>query len=185
MLLLGALGLFVFKPSFDSIDERVKMPQDKGVTSNAAFAWAGDNICKVDVARSRLPVSQPNDITFNWAEGGCVNGDVQYVADGTGWRRMSVPAEGNYASSSRFDPATGVLRVERWLPDLDTMDKLRGLQKGKPIKGCGTDPELLGRIATLRSDAAALLPAQPNERIVYHCQKGRLAPADPAEQANR
>ena len=161
------------------------MPQDKGVTANSAFAWAGDNICKVDLPRSRLTVSQPNDIAFNWAEGGCVNGETQYGADGTAWQRTVVPAEGNYVSSSRFDPATGTLRVERWLPDLDTMEKLRALVKDKPIKGCGSDADLLRKIATLRSDAAALLPAQPNERIVYHCQKGRLAPADEAGRADR
>ena len=57
--------------------------------------------------------------------------------------------------------------------------------KDKPIKGCGSDADLLRKIATLRSDAAALLPAQPNERIVYHCQKGRLAPADEAGRADR
>jgi hypothetical protein len=94
-----------------------------------------------------------------------------------------VPDEGNYATLSRFDPATGTLRVERWLPDLDTMDKLRALVKdgaGKPpVKGCGADAEHLSRIASIGTDMAALLPAQPNERLIYHCQKGRLAPVDP------
>jgi hypothetical protein len=181
--LLGALGLFVLRPGFDSVDERLKLPQDAGVTSNGAFAWAGDNVCRIDVARSRLTVSQPNDIGFNWTEGGCVDGDTQYVATGTAWQRASVPDEGNYATLSRFDPATGTLRVERWLPDLDTMDKLRALVKdgaGKPpVKGCGADAEHLSRIASIGTDMAALLPAQPNERLIYHCQKGRLAPVDP------
>ncbi|WP_298395334.1 serine protease [Sphingobium sp.] len=185
VLLLAALGLFFLKPSFASIDERVKLPQDKGVTSNGAFAWAGDNICRVDLNRSRLTVSQPNDIGFNWAEGGCVNGDTQYVASGTGWQRTIVPDDSNYVTSSQFDPASGTLRVQRWLPDLDTMDKARALLKdgsdASPIKGCGSDSALLTRIASLQSNMTTLLPAQPNERIVYHCQKGRLAPADPAE----
>ncbi len=181
ILLFGALGLFFFKPGFDSIDERVKLPQDKGVTANSAFAWAGDNICKVDLARSRLTVSQPNDIAFNWAEGGCVNGEAQYIASGTQWQRTAIPQDGNFVSTSRFDPATGMLRVQRWLPDLDTIDKVHALTKGKPVKGCGADRDLLARIATIQTEAAALLPAQPNEQIVYHCQKGRLAPADPAE----
>ena len=52
--------------------------------------------------------------------------------------------------------------------------------KDGPIKACGTEPDLLARIAALRSDLASLLPAQPNERLVYHCRKGRLAPPDPA-----
>ena len=185
VLLFAALGLFFLKPSFSSIDEKVKLPADTSIVGNTAFAWAGENICKIDLARSRLTISQPNDVGLNWAEGGCVNGDTQYVASGTLWQRASVPDEANYVSTSQFDPATGTLRVQRWLPDLDTMDKARALLKdetGKgPIKGCGTDSDRLARIATLQSDLTALLPAQPNERIVYHCQKGRLAPADPAE----
>ena len=178
--LLAALGLFFLRPSFSSIDERVKLPQDAGVTSNGAFAWAGDNVCKVDLNRSRLTVSQPNDVGFNWAEGGCVNGDTQYVMNGSQWQRTAIPAEGNYVTDSRFDPASGTLRVQRWLPDLDTMEKLRALTRDKPIEGCSADADLLARVAALRGDVTALLPAQPNERIVYQCQKGRLAPADPA-----
>ena len=184
-LLLAALGLFFLRPSFSSIDERMKMPEDKAIIGNGAFAWSGENVCKVDLNRSRLTVSQPNDIGFNWADGGCVNGGTQFVASGTTWQRMSVPDDANYVTSSQFDPATGILRVQRWLPDIDTMDKARallaeGTGKG-PIKGCGSESELLSRIATYQNDVTALLPPQPNERIVYHCQKGRLAPADPAE----
>ena len=181
LLLFGAAGLFFFRPSFASIDEKVAVAQDGGVVSNTAFAWAGDNICKVDMARSRLTLSQPDDIAFNWAEGGCVNGDTQYVASGTGWQRVTIPAEGHYLASSRFDPANGVLRVDRWLPDADTMAKARALVGDKPIPACGSNPEALARIAALQSHIAAIVPAQPNERIVYHCQKGRLAPVDPAQ----
>ncbi|MBH1993029.1 MAG: trypsin-like peptidase domain-containing protein [Sphingomonadaceae bacterium] len=180
VLLFAALGLFFLKPSFSSIDARITVVEDKGIVGNTAFAWAGDNICKVDLNRSRLTVSQPNDIGFHWTEGGCVDEKTQYIASGTQWQRASVPAEGNYVTTSNFDPATGMLRVQRWLPDLDTMDKARALLKDKPVQGCGGDPDSLARIATLQSDLTALVPAQPNERIVYHCQKGRLAPADPA-----
>ncbi|OAN55625.1 S1C family serine protease [Sphingobium sp. TCM1] len=181
VLLFVALGLFFLKPSFSSIDDKVKLQADIGVAANGAYAWAGDNVCKVDLDRSRLTVSQPNDIGFNWAEGGCVNGDTQYVSVGTQWQRPTVPDEANYVTTSQFDPATGTLRVQRWLPDLDTMGKARALLRDGPIKGCGADSGRLARIATLQSDMTALLPPQPNERIVYHCQKGRLAPADPAE----
>lgn len=179
VLLFGALGLFFFKPSFASIDDRVKLPEDKSVISNQAFAWAGDNICKVDLNRSRLTVSQPNDLAFNWAEGGCVNGNTQYLSSGTIWQRTIVPEEGNYVSSSQFDPATGMLRVQRWLPDGATMDKVRALLKDGAVKGCTSDPAMPAKIAALQSDVASTLASPPNERLVYHCQKGRLAPADP------
>lgn len=178
-LLFGALALFFLKPSFSSVDERMKLPEDHEVASNNAYAWAGDNVCRVDLNRSRLTVSEANDIPFHWAEGGCVNGDAQYVSIGAGWERTSVPDPGNYISISRFDPVTGILRIQRWLPDSDTMDKARALLNERPIRGCGADSALLARIASLRSDVTALLPPQPNERLVYHCQKGRLIPSDP------
>ncbi|WP_375197868.1 S1C family serine protease [Sphingobium sp.] len=178
VLLFGAIGLFFLKPSFSSIDERIKLPEDRSVTGNNAYAWAGDNVCKVDLNRSRLTVSEPNDIGFHWADGGCVDGGTQYLASGTGWQRAKVPDDHNFVTVSRFDPATGTLRVQRWLPDLDTMAKARALLRNGPIKGCGNDSALLAKIASLQTDLTALLPAQPNERIVYHCQKGRLAPPD-------
>jgi len=177
ILLFAAIGLFFLKPSFSSIEERIKLPEDAGVNGNGAYAWAGDNICRVDMNRSRLTISQPNDIGFHWAEGGCVDGNTQYVSSGTGWQRASVPDDHNFVTVSRFDPATGTLRVQRWLPDIDTMAKARALGGGA-IKGCAGDPALLGKIASLQNDLAALLPAQPNERIVYHCQKGRLTPGE-------
>lgn len=178
LMLFGALGLFFFRPSFSSIDERIAVTQDKGVIGNNAFAWAGDNICKIDLNRSRITISQPSDIAFNWTESGCANGDTQYVASGTIWQRTTVPADGHYISSASFDPATGLLRVQRWLPDGDTMDKVQALIGGKPVKECSSAPETLTRITALQSDLAAMPPAQPNERLVYHCQKGRLAPID-------
>lgn len=178
LLLMGALGLFFLKPSFSSVEERMKLPDDKNIIGNNAYQWAGDNVCRVDLNRSRLTVSPANDMAFTWAEGGCVNGSTQYVSSGTGWQRATVPEEGNYITVSRFEPATGILRVQRWLPDSDTMAKARELLREQPVRGCRNDPEMLGRIASLQSNLSALLPAQPNERLVYRCQKGRLTPPD-------
>jgi hypothetical protein len=180
VLLLGAFALFFLKPSFSSIDERVKLPEDNRVTGNSAYAWEGDNVCTVDLNRSRLTISEANDIPFNWTATGCVNGNRQYVSSGNDWERATVPESGNFITVSRFDPARGMLRVERWLPDSDTMDKARALLNDGPTKACGTDSDLLAQIAALRSNLAALLPAQPNERLVYRCRKGRLAPPDPS-----
>ena len=177
--LFGALGLFFLKPSFSSIDERIVLPDDHKAVGNNAYAWAGDNICRIDVNRSRLTVSQANDVPFHWAEGGCVDGQTQYVSVGTKWQRPTIPDKGHFVSISEFDPATGQLRIQRWLPDMDVMDKARALVKDMSVKGCGADSDRLARISALRSDLSALLPAQPNERLVYRCQKGRLTPAGP------
>ncbi|MET0248765.1 MAG: serine protease [Sphingobium sp.] len=179
VLLLGALGLFFLKPSFSSVEARMKLPDDGAVTSNGAFQWAGDNICRIDLTRSRLTVSSAIDTPFNWTDTGCANGDAQYIPSGTLWTRAQVPAEGNFISRSRFDPATGSLRVERWLPDADTMEKARALIKADALKGCAADPAARTAIAGVEGELSALLPAQPNERIVYRCTKGRLEPRDP------
>ncbi|NIJ15117.1 S1C family serine protease [Sphingobium vermicomposti] len=179
VLLLAAIALFFLKPSFSSIDDRVKLPDDNRVTGNSAYAWEGDNSCQIDLNRSRLTVSEANDVPFNWVGSGCVNGGTQYVSSGNDWERATVPESGNFITLSRFDPATGTLRVQRWLPDSETMEKARALSKDVPAKGCGANPDRLASIASLRSDLSALLPAQPNERLVYHCRKGRLAPSDP------
>lgn len=178
--LFAAMGLFIFKPGFASVEDAANQPAPSSETeSNKAFAWTGDNVCHVDLNRSRLTVSQADDIGFNWADGGCVDGNTQYVADGTQFRRMTVPAQGNFVVDHQFDPANGRLRVQRWLPDLDTMDKIRALVKDKGVKGCTTDAEAQARIAAFHTDAAALLPPQPNERIAYYCQKGRITPPEP------
>lgn len=177
-LLLGALALFFLKPSFSSIDSRIATVEDGATTSNGAFQWAGDNVCRVDLDRSRLTVSQPNDIGFQWAEGGCVDGERPFVSTGTGWQRSDVPDDRQVVTASRFDPATGTLRVQRWLPDMDLMDKARALAKENAVKGCAADPAALAKVAALQQGLAALLPAQSNERLVYHCQKGRLEPRE-------
>lgn len=180
-LMFGALALFVMRPSFVDMDAQLQAPIEGGVTSNGAFAWAGDNICRIDPARSRITVSQPVDQPFNWQEGGCVNGDAQYLELGTGWQRIDVPPTGHYVTMNRFDPATGTLRIQRWLPDGETMDKVRALVTAGGVGGCSTDPARRTALATLQSDISAILPAQPNERLVHHCQKGRLTPVAAAD----
>jgi hypothetical protein len=178
-LLLGALALFFLKPSFSSIDARIAVTQQQGGgTSNKAYAWGGDNICRIDLTRSRITVSQPNDIGLNWTEGGCVDRTRQFATVGTQWQRNDVPENQQVVTDSRFDPATGLLRVQRWLPDSDVIDKARALAADNVVKSCTSDPAALAKIATLQSGLAALLPAQPNERLVYRCQKGLLAPKD-------
>ncbi|MET0370941.1 MAG: serine protease [Sphingobium sp.] len=179
--LFCALALFVLKPSFSSVEDRMRLPDDANATTNDPFRWQGDNICRIDLARSRLTVSEPNDIGFSWGDGGCVNGDQQYIASGTGWQRANVPNEGNNVSITSFDPATGTVRAQRWLLDSDVMAKARALQKDGPPKTCGTDPEALAAGARLQADLLPLLATPPNERLVYRCQKGRLAPPERAQ----
>ncbi|MGE4322840.1 MAG: trypsin-like peptidase domain-containing protein [Sphingobium sp.] len=180
LALLGALGLFFLKPSFSSIEDRMRLPDDDSALTNNPFKWAGDNICRIDPARSRVTVSQPVDVSFGWTDRGCVNGDTQYIAAGTRWQGVVAPRSpdgGSHVAFSIFDPATGQLRTQRWLPDADTMAKVRELAKSVPAKGCSTDPAILSGIAALQAGLTALLPAQPNERLTYRCQKGRLTPA--------
>jgi len=183
VLLLGALITFLLRPSFSSIDERVVMPDDGQVTTAATYAPLGDNICLIDTARSRITVSDMNDVAINWASGGCVNGKTQFIpnrtAAGESWSRILAPAEEAVISVNSFDPQTGTYRVDRYLADADTLDRARDIRAKSDSGQCSTDPAALDKIKRMQDDLRAILPPQPNERLVYHCQKGAAPAAKP------
>lgn len=173
-LLLGALLLFLLRPGYSDLESRIDTPIDTGSTSNNAYAWAGDNVCRIDLNRSRVTVSQPIDRPFNWQDGGCVNRDTQFLSEGARWRRTLAPDDANFIAEQIFDPASGQLVVRRWLPDPDTMAKARAMVEKAQVKGCFADADQRTALATLENDLRALLNGPPNERLVHRCQKGRL-----------
>ncbi|QUT04431.1 trypsin-like peptidase domain-containing protein [Sphingobium phenoxybenzoativorans] len=182
-LLLGALLTFLLRPSFSSIDERVVMPDDGQVTSASTYAPLGDNICLIDTARSRITVSDMNDVAINWAAGGCVNGKTQFIPTrgpaGEIWSRILAPAEQAVLSVNSFDPQTGTYRSERYLADAETLERAREVRAKSDSGQCSTDPQAIEKIKRMQDDLRAILPPQPNERLVYHCQKGAASAAKP------
>lgn len=172
ILLLGAIVIFIARPSFSSIDDRAKefLPSDIHKTA-AGYQAAGGNLCRIDEARSRITVSDVNDVTFNWGANGCLNRRTQLGQYGTRWSRSFVLENDATIDLRSFDPGTGTYTVERFLPDSDTLEKAQKIRARLTTHQCTADPSVLTELASVENDIRALLPAQPNERLVYNCRK--------------
>ncbi|MGE4429382.1 MAG: S1C family serine protease [Sphingobium sp.] len=175
VLLIGAALVFFLRPSFSGIEERVEQSTIGNASApieNAASLQAvGDNICHIDEARSRITVSDGEEVALHWAENGCINGDTQYGHDGATWSRIFVPANEDVISINSFDPATGAYKVDRYLADDDILTKARDMRKHFTSSGCTTDAETLQKLQQMQADIRTVLPPQPNERLVYNCAR--------------
>jgi hypothetical protein len=186
LLLLLAVIAFFLRPGFDSLDSAP--PEDNaanaanGADGNQAAADGataiGDNVCRIDMSLSRVTVSDTSDVPFHWNGQGCINGQTQMVQDAAGWRRIVVPASEASISLRRFDPATGTYRSDKYLVGTDVVDQARKMRGALKWSGCTGDPQRIAQLAQLQGEIATLLPAQPNERLIYHCGPGP-APAGP------
>lgn len=178
LLLIAAAIVFYLRPGFDSIESQ---PQDEvsgNGADNAAVPVAasdsvGDNLCRIDNALSRVTVSDTQDVRFHWSADGCINGQTQMVQDSEGWSRIVVPNDEASISVRHFDPASGTYRSDKYLIDADTARKARAIRQTLGWSGCTADPARLAALAKMQGDIAAVLPDQPNERLIYHCQPSK------------
>ncbi|CAN5210654.1 hypothetical protein BH10PSE12_BH10PSE12_37500 [soil metagenome] len=184
-LLIGALLAFFLRPSFSSIEDRLVVtdPGTTLVTNGTGYIPVGDNLCRIEEARSRITVSELGDVPLNWTENGCVNGRTQFIASQTAqgqqWSRILAPATEAAIAVNSFDPSTGTYRSDRYLADAETLDRAREIRAKSDVDQCSTNPQTLAKIVAMQAGLRAILPAQPNERLVYSCQKGHL-PTGPA-----
>lgn len=192
VLALSAILVFLLRPGFDSISSEPE-PDNAANASNVTEGNAaasegatlvGDNVCRIDMSLSRVTVSDTSDVPFHWDGQGCINGQTQLVQDGSGWRRVVVPASEASISLRRFDPASGIYRSDKYLVGTDVAEQARMIRGSVKWSGCTADPQRLAQLSQLQGQIAALLPPQPNERLVYHCGpgKGPVGPAPKDEQ---
>lgn len=175
VLLIGALAAFLLRPSFSSIEDRIALPEDMNATAAAeGYAAAGDNVCRINEARSRITVSETPDIPLNWTDGGCVNGRSQFLQSGTQWSRILIPDGEAVINLNSFDPASGIFRSDRYLADAATLDSAREIRERYKTGACGSDRAALAELGRMQSEIRAILPDRPNERLVYQCQNGTL-----------
>lgn len=171
-LLIGAVLIFVTRPSFSDIDDRARLLMPQNVpNAPGGYAAAGNNLCRIDEARSRITVSSPQDVQFNWNANGCVNGDVQFISSGERWSRTLLRTEEAAIDIRSFDPATALYTIDRYLPDAATVEKAEDIRIQSQAGQCTTDPLILTELATREAEIRALLPTRPNERLVYKCGK--------------
>jgi hypothetical protein len=187
LLFIGSAVVFALRPGFNQVDDRATQIRNAmspaAGTTGAAGAPAeksavGDNLCHIDLDRSRVTVSDTSDVPLNWTETGCINGKTQLAQNGNHWSRTLVPMDEESVSVRSFDPATGTYRSDKYLLDAQTAEAVRNSRNVVKFSGCTTDPAQLEAITRMESDVRALLPSQPNERLVYHCTRAAAPPAE-------
>jgi serine protease Do len=177
-LLIGMIAAWITKPGTSDIEERAEKlvapgpsaSPSAGASGNAAHV-AGSYLCVLQPDRSRVTVSPVTDVPLSWTEDGCVNGRTPYGLSGNGWSRVLVPKEEQTATVTNFDPATGTYKTERYMLDLDTMQKLRAERARFTAPSCGADEQAARQLGEAEMALKALLPAEPNERLVYKCSR--------------
>jgi serine protease Do len=184
LLLIGALYAWFARPDLGEIGKRAEeiaaRTSPAHAPEEAAKAAAGKLICVLDTARSRVTVSPVTDVPLEWRADGCVNTRTQYGLASDGWSRILVPNEDQTVTVARFDPASGTYTTERFLLDFEAMTKARDERARFTPPICGVGEEGARLLGESQAAVKALLPAQPNERMVYKCRPdaGLVQPAD-------
>ena len=176
ILLIGSVFTFLSRPDFSEIDDRVaaalkeKLP-DGGDGNKVLAATPGKYMCRLNAQRSRITVSQLDELPIEWAEGGCVNDRTQYGRDGAKWSRIFVPNEEQTVTISSFDPGLAEFTTERYLLGLNAMTKARAVRQKYGNRTCTKDVQVLSDIEDMVRAVRVELPNQANERLVYECEK--------------
>jgi len=171
--LVAALALWFTRPGLDEIDRKVAAAMQAGDQGKSGISQTGGTqgpmMCTLDMERSRITGAPDNQMQFDWADDGCVNGRTQYGFSSGGWTRVFVPNEEAAVSVNVYDPDNKIFRSDRYLLGRNQMNASRGARSAYAPPQCGA-----ANAATLLGDlqgaVLSSLPARPNERLVYKCE---------------
>ena len=175
VLLVAALALWFTRPGLDEIDRRVAAALG-GESATAApgpsatASGAGSYICRLVPARSRIVGDPIEELEIAWDDTGCVNGRTQYGALAGDWSRVFVPNEEDAVSVNSFDPGSGEFRTDRYLLGRTAMSAAREARSAYSAPSCG-EQGAANALGDRQGAVMALLPDQPNERLVYRCER--------------
>lgn len=174
-LAVVAVIAYLTRPGLDEIDRRtsaamrVGEADDGRTVTNAAAAGTQRLVCSLEPQRSRITGAPAERVEFAWTADGCVNDRTQYGLASGDWSRVFVPNGEEAVSVNRFDPDARLYRVERYLLSQADMDAARAARRRYSAPACGADGAA-GVLGERQAEVLALLPAQPNERLVYTCE---------------
>jgi len=169
--LLGAIALWLTRPGLDEIDERVEAAMgDHLITDGDPTSAAGDGtlLCTLLPERSRVTGARTDDVEFDWAGNGCVNGRTQYGFVGGRWSRVLVTEEDEAVSVNMYDPQSRIFRTDRYLLGRNAMRQARTAREGYSPPQCGLT-DAAKQLGEQQAGIMSLLPDRPNERLVYSC----------------
>lgn len=187
--LAGAAGiaaalLWVTRPGLSEIEDRVAAAiaeAEGGPPPSAAItpsqASEGALICTLVPDRSRVTSARIDDVAFDWTADGCVNGRTQYgLGQGGEWQRVFAAQEDAAIAVNTYDPATRILRTDRYLLGQNALAAAREARAAYAPPSCGVS-DAARTLGEQQSALIALLPDRPNERLVYSCtSKGGAKP---------
>lgn len=171
---LAALMVFISRPSFDQVEERMQAASAKradalAIKTATTASTNGKKSCVIQLDRSKISVSDTADIAFDWTPQGCVNGRTQYVENNGKWLRSFVPNTDAQVSMISYAPDSKTYRIERYLLGIDAMAKVREARNRYDVKGCTSNPVMQEKIGNMNNAVREALPAQPNEMLVFSC----------------
>ena len=172
LLVLSPVAWFT-RPSIAGIDSRAKeivAEASEAPTATATTPHHAALTCVFNPRRSRVTVSETTDVPLAWQGDGCVNGRTQYGLGADGWSRILAPNSEDTVTIAAYDPKTRSYRQDRYLLDLETMGKVRTERARYPAPACGAGEAAARQLGDAQTAVRALLPAQPNERLVYDCR---------------
>lgn len=184
LALLATGGLWMTRPGLAAIEDRVAEivagkaapPAGRAASPSAAAAAAaaqpanGTLVCTLIPERSRVTSARTDDVELAWAGDGCINGRSQYGRTNRGeWRRVFVPDAEDAVGVNTYDPATRTLRTDRYLLGAAAMASAREARRQYALPACGAS-EAARLVGEQQSALLAMLPDEPNERLVYACQ---------------
>jgi hypothetical protein len=176
--LIGCVVAWFTRPSFADADERLQERLRKDMTANENGVIptptpTGALVCSLQSDRSRVIGEANPTVTLDWREDGCVNGRTQYGFDSGAWTRVLAPTDQSNVAVNHFDPSTGEYRMDRYLLGQDQIDQVRKARGQYEPPACGSGRAAAEKLGSEQSAVLSLLPAEPNERLVYNCSKGK------------
>lgn len=171
--LIGTILVWVTRPSFAEIEERVAAAMDEATDPDtdvpSLLAGDGTLLCTLVPERSRVTGARTDDVEFDWAADGCVNGRTQYGMMNGDWSRVFVPDDEAAVSVNTYDPQTRIFRTDRYLLRSTAMQAAREARAAYSPPSCGVT-DAARQLGEQQSSVIALLPDRPNERLVYSCE---------------
>ncbi|WP_152435071.1 serine protease [Erythrobacter sp. THAF29] len=174
--IIATVLVWITRPGYDEVEDRVaavleELEANGDGDGGPPVSVAGDGtlICTFVPERSRVTGARTDDVEFDWAADGCVNGRTQYGLTNGEWTRVFVPNDEEAVSVNTYDPATRTFRTDRYLLGSAAMRAAREVRSEYTPPACGvTDAARI--LGEQQSAVLALLPDRPNERLVYRCE---------------
>jgi S1-C subfamily serine protease len=168
VLMLLAVVIFLNRPEGEvKVADNISLPPPSPSPSTGAAQ--GKMICTFVAEKSRVTVSQTDDVPLDIGADGCINGRTQYAEDSGKLVRILVPNDEQTVSVLQYDPATREYVNDHYLLSEPAMDAARSVRAKVTLKACTSDPAQLSAFSTQQQAIRSALPPLPDERLTYSC----------------